>query len=294
VKNGVNIFILVITIILVSSQVNSVVRENKIKKYFYIEKINKNQCIQNWINKSYNIKEKNIQKRALSCEISAAADILSFFEWKKITEDLLLNKLDKSEYRKLPITEKNWKKWWNPEEGFVWYINKLPNWEKARQRKMTGYWVLEKPIENIFKNYWYKTQIINEFDYNKNFNKKDHLELILQEFKNWNMIQLWWDICTDPKYYSNKEHICFYNWKLSWNQDRKISWEYKDKNWNIVKYNGLNWEHAFYLLGFKWTVKNPTDLIVWDTATWEHTYPVKEWFRKWWKMQYRSIIIYKK
>ena len=55
----------------------------------------------------------------------------------------------------------------------------------------------------------------------------------------------------------------------------------------------LNWEHAFYLLWYKWGTENPTHIIVWDTNTWKHTYATKEWLRKWGKMQDRSIVVYK-
>jgi len=294
-KNYLIFFIILITIFSAINSVNSIDEKKTIIQYFnYKTNISKNVCLQNEVNKSYYIKNKNLQKMSLSCEISAASDILSYLENKKITEKDLLKKLSKSEYNKLPKYKNNQFSWWDPIEWFVGYIDKLPNGRKAMQRKMTGYWVLEKPIAKIFNSYWYKTQIINSYDYNKNFDAKKHLSLILQEFKNWNMIQMWWDICTNPKYYSNKEHKCFYNWELSWNKERKISWKYKDINWNTVIYNWLNWEHAFYLLGFKWTIQNPTDIIVWDTYSWLHIYPTNEWMRKWWKMQYRSIIIYNK
>ena len=236
----------------------------------------------------------NIQKRTLSCEISATADILTYLSWKEIKEDSLLWMLPKSEYNKLP-KKTNWKiTWWNPNLWFVWYIDKLPNWKKARQRKMTGYWVLEKPIEKIINNFWFKTKVISKFNYKPNFWKKEHLKLILGELKKWNMIQLWWDICTNPKYFNWKENACTYKGKPTWNNKRIISWYYQDKNWNTKKYIGLNWEHAFYLLWYKWTINNPTHIIVWDTYTWRHIYPTKEWMRKWQKMQYRSIIVYAK
>jgi hypothetical protein len=245
---------------------------------------------------SKNMKIKRIQLKSLSCEISATADILSFLTWKEVMENDLLKELAKSQYNKLPtINTINWKKyWWNPQEWFVWYIDKLPNWNKARQRKMTGYWVLEKPIEKIINKHWFKTKTISKYNYKPWFTKKEHLTLILEELEKWNMVQLWWDICTNPKYYNWKENWCSYNWKPSWNSDRKISWYYKNELWEDKKYVGLNWEHAYYLLGYKWKIDNPTDIIVWDTYTGRHIYKTEEWIRKWQKMQYRSIIIYKK
>lgn len=289
------------TLIIITSainQVNSVwIIEKKWainNKSIFVNKYANLMCQENILDISKKLKYKRIQNKSLSCEISATADILSYLLHKNVTEDNLLKFLDKSEYKKLPKII-NWKKyWWNPNIGYVWYIHKLPNWEKARQRKMTGYWVLEKPIKKIFDKYWFKTKIINKFSYNSIFSKKEHLKLILKELEKWNMVQLWWDICTNPKYYNNKEHKCYHNWKPSWNQNRSLIWYYKDQNWKEKKYVWLNWEHAFYLLWYKWEIDNPTYIIVWDTYTWKHTYPTNEWMRKWQKMQYRSIIIYSK
>ena len=74
----------------------------------------------------------------------------------------------------------------------------------------------------------------------------------------------------------------------------KKKWKYKDENWELKIYKWLNWEHAFYLLWYKWNYKKPTHIIVWDTMTGKHTYPTNKWMRKWDKMQNRSIIIYAK
>jgi hypothetical protein len=53
----------------------------------------------------------------------------------------------------------------------------------------------------------------------------------------------------------------------------------------------LSWEHAFVLLGYVWSIKKPTHIIVWDTYTGRHIYPYSEWMRKWSLLQYRSLII---
>ena len=268
--------------------------KNSEKIYNYLTKKTTvlNDTKKTWIDISSRMKYKNIQKRSLSCEISATADILSYLTAREIKEDYLLKPLPKSQYNKLPYYKKWEKYWWNPNSGFVWYIDKIPNWVKASQRKMTGYWVLEKPIEKIVNKYWFKTKIITQFNYTPEFTNKQHLKVILEELKKGNMVQLWWDICTNPKYYSWKEHSCFYRWKPSWDYKRQISWNYIDKNWKTIKYVWLNWEHAFYLLWYKWNTENPSHIIVWDTYTGKHTYMTSEWMRKWWKMQYRSLIIY--
>jgi len=298
VKKIIKTFVTLIIITSAINQVNSVwIVENKWvinKKSIFTNKYADLLCKEKKIDISKKLIYKRIQNKNLSCEISATADILSYLLNRNITEDILLTKLSKSQYNKLPTTI-NWKKyWWNPNAGYVWYIDKLENWADARQRLMTGYWVLEKPIKKIIDSYWLKSKIINKFNYNHKFSKKQHLKLILNELEKWNMIQMWWDICTNPKFYNWKEHKCFHNWEYSWNQDRKLIWYYKDKNWKEKKYVGLNWEHAFYLLWYKWDIENPTHIIVWDTYTWKHIYTTAEWMRKWQKMQYRSIIIYKK
>jgi len=254
--------------------------------YIYYQIKEKNIKIEkyNWKDISNILKQKHLQKMPLSCEISATSDILSYLKKKEIKESEILNKLEKSKYNELPNKNKKWERiWWNPQEGFVWYMNKLPNWRKATQGYMTWYGVLENPINNIYKNYWFKTKIL------KNWNISD----ILEELEKWNMIQLWWDICTNPKFYNWKEVICRKKWKLTWDKDRKLIWKYLNKKWKYINYSWLNWEHAFYLLWYKWSYLKPSHIIIWDTMTWKHIYPTSEWMRKWWKMQYRSIIIYK-
>jgi hypothetical protein len=256
------------------------------------KKPNKVTIKENWMDISKRMLYKTIQKRALSCEISATADILSYLTWWEIKENNLLSILPKSSYNTFP-EKKNWKIYWgNPHSGFVWYIDKLPDWKKAWQREMTGYWVLEKPIEKIINKFGFKTKVITKYNYKPKFGKKEHLKLILNELKKWNMVQLWGDLCTNPKYYNWKENGCTYNWKDTWDDKRQLSWFYENDKWEEKKYVGLNWEHAFYLLWYKWDIDNPTHIIVWDTYTEKHTYVTSEWMRKWKKMQYRSIIVY--
>ena len=51
---------------------------------------------------SYRYQKKSIQQRALSCEISATADILARHTDKRVTEDYLLTQIGKSYYNQLP------------------------------------------------------------------------------------------------------------------------------------------------------------------------------------------------
>ena len=119
------------------------------------------------------------------------------------------------------------------------------------------------------------------------------------------MVQLWWDWCTNPIFedwiidkteIDAKKVALWYSWKnycSTFKKERKLEWYYKD--WELYKKHiGLIWEHAFYLLWFEWKIDNPSKIIVWDTDTWYHKYDIKEWMRKWGRMDYRSIIISKK
>jgi hypothetical protein len=235
---------------------------------------------------SNNFKYKRLQERSLSCELSAASDIVSYFINKKVTEIYIIKQVSKDYYNKPFEVINNKKIWGNPNAWYVWYIDKLSSWQKARQYNMTWYWVLEKPIANIFKDFGLETKIITNKDYNENYNKYDHLTEILQSINNWNMVQLWWDYCTNPLY----EDTANKNKCINFSRDRTIEWYYNE-DWKLIKHEWLIWEHAFYLLWYKWWVENPSDIIVWDTQTGKHTFPIKEWLRKWDLMQNRSIII---
>jgi hypothetical protein len=108
---------------------------------------------------------------------------------------------------------------------------------------MTGYGVLEKPIAKIYDKYSYKNKIITNKDYSINYSQRQHLSEILKTINEGNMVQLWADYCTTPKFEDTgkKNHCKFLK------QDRKLTWFYKE-NGQLLKYEGLAGEHAFYLL----------------------------------------------
>jgi len=252
--------------------------------------------------KSYDIsskfKYKSLQEKSLSCESSVTADILSKKLNKKIREQEVIAKLPKSNYyNKLPIKE-NWKLiWGDPNKWFVWYIwntNKI----QAYQSLKTWYWVLEKPIKEVYWMYWLKTEQISKEYYE---NENQLLTIILKKLLNWNDIQLWGDYCTYPeeedgiiKNLTSFQAKKWYNWKnlcIYPKSSRNFEWYYKDQNNKLIKTIWLNWEHAFYLLWYYWDINNPETIIVWDAQTWKHNYSKKEWLRKWKKMDYRHLII---
>jgi hypothetical protein len=154
---------------------------------------------------------------------------------------------------------------------------------------MTWYGVLEKPIANIYNRFNYKNKIITSKNYNEVYNQDNHLTELLKNLNAGNMVQLWWDYCTQPEYEDTPNtNSCSRFWT-----NRKLEWYYKEGG-KLKLYTGLAGEHAFYLLGYKWGITKPTHIIVWDTKTGKHTYPISEWLRKWNAMENKSIIIYKK
>ncbi len=241
---------------------------------------------------------KRLQKYDLSCEISAASDIISAIKWEKIEEDELIEKVSKSSFfDKKPISF-NWQRlWWNPNDWFVWKIN------NALQNNYTWYWVLEKPIALLYNNYWLETKIINKYYYNSKYKQTEHLRELLIELNKWNFVQLWWDYTTNPdeedwtkktvKQDDVDKWLSGINYSKNWNKNRNISWNFM-RDSKLYEYVWLSWEHAFYLLWYEWALENPSKIIVWDTLTWKHKYSLKEWMRKWNLMQNRSLVIYSK
>lgn len=293
--------------------------ENEEKIFCYMQTNTKNKLLRfeiqakskykNILDISYKFYKKSIQRKQLSCESSATSDIISTIKNKNIDEDEIIERLEKSEPNAIAKEINNKKYWWNPDLWFVWYINEY-NWRFALQSKYEWYWVYEKPISKVYDSYWIWNKIINK-ENRENYwlkNEKEQLTYLLKELNEWNYIQLWWDICTYPEFedwklkkikrkITQEEADKWINWKnLCYNpyKERKLIWYYKNENWEEEKIIWLNWEHNFYLLWYKWWVENPTQIIIWDTTTWKHIYKTKEWMRKWWKMDYRSIVIYKK
>lgn len=252
------------------------------------------------------IKIKRIQKKPLSCELSVASDIITYLDWVDVTEDDVLSIIDKTFLNKLPFIYHWLTFWWNPNKWFVWYIDYY--WEgkkiKPTQRNMTGYWVYEKPISEVYNYFWLQNKIITIDDYYESFSEKEHLSLLLKNVERGNMVQLWGDWCTLEKYDDWKigkidmsqekadNKIYAKNYCQTTLDDRKIEWNYIE-NFKFKKFTGLIGEHAFYLLWYEWWVNNPKKIIVWDSDTWYHKYDTVEWMRKWKLMDYKSIIINK-
>lgn len=296
-------------------------RMNSFRVYVYLYKYNIKRIVQYkldywvwWKDISKQMFQTSIQNRSLSCESSWASDIISELLNKKVTEDEIIEKLEKTSdfYWKLPEIIWNNKYWWDPDEWFVWYIDKLPNWQISHQYNMTWYWVHEKPLIPIYESYWLEASYENEFS-DSFKNEKEHLKKVLREFNNWTMIQLWWDFCTDIQdddwiySYKNLDEIqsVYQDWKtiedrienqeFSWTNTCKSSYENRILNWKVKsswkEIKWLSWEHNFYLLWYKWDFRDPTHIIVWDTFTWRHEYKTHVWLEKWSRMNYRTIYV---
>ena len=254
---------------------------------------------------SADIPFKRIQARPLSCESSAAADIISYFTNKNIDEFEVYDAMAKDmDFKSIKSSDNIF--WWDPNKWFVWHIDYY--WDnkntKPYQRLYTWYGVLEKPVAEVFEKYGLETQIINNRDYDDSFWEEDHLRFVLNSLKSGDMVQLWWDWCTDQSYedweykssdftqtdassYKTAKNSC-----ATFNNDRTLTWLYRD-NWKLRVHKGLSWEHAFYLLWYEWDINYPEKIIVWDTDTGYHKYDTIEWMRKWSMMDYRSIVISK-
>lgn len=261
--------------------------------------------VKNWNDITKLLKQKSIQKRPLSCESAAAADIITYFTKKSIDEYKVFDLLKKDmDYKSKEV----WgiRVWWNPNKGFVGHVSYY--WSrksiKPFQRLYSGYWVYEKPIWEVFDKFGLNSMIINKNNYNEFFDEKDHLKLVLESLDKGKMVQLWGDWCTDSKYedwtikrseysqFDANQNKTGKNYCSTFYRDRTLTWYYYE-DWKLKKHIGLSWEHAFILLGYEWYIDNPEKIIVWDTDTGYHKYPIKEWMRKWKMMNYRSIIVSK-
>lgn len=289
----------------------------------------------NEISSQYNIN--SAQKYELSCEINVTSIIHNTLLKEKTTEDEIFEQLSKKspfmnkKSKQLSIDnwnisfvegdpiEENWMEthiddkqtytkedlknwyyiWWDPDKWFVWDID-------GSQRKMTGYWVNEKPLIAYYNNKELITEQITREKVEKSSPEK-MMKYLLKQVQNWKMVQMWWDYCTLPEEEDSKlergkatndelikklwrKNVC--NPKAF--EKRKIHWFYESGPWIYKKINAVIWEHNFLLLWYKSDGKTITHIKVYDSYTWFHTYSLKEWLRKWTLMDYRAIIVEKK
>lgn len=236
----------------------------------------------------------HIQERNQSCEAAATADILSTILKKDIKETEILDKMLKDKTYWKPSYLKDWKIiWWDPN---AWFVGNMD----AYQYNLTWYAIYEKPMSKIYDNYSVKYETYNKFENKLGLKStKEALTHLLKEIYKWNFVQIWWEYCTDQRFddWKTKEKISTQeanswlskkNFCYSFDEDRKITWFTEE--WKEIK--AVKQSHNFVLLWYIWDIENPEKIIVWDTQTWKHIYPISEWMRKWETNDARAIIIY--
>lgn len=236
----------------------------------------------------------HIQERNLSCEAAATADILSTILKSDVKEKTILDKMKKEKTYGKPSYSSNGKLyWWDPDNGFVWEMD-------GHQYNLTWFAIYEKPMSEVYKEYWVKTALYNKFENNLWLkNPKEALTHMLKELNNWNFVQIRWDYCTDQKYEDwtmdrkitteeSKNWLAQKNFCYSFNQERRVTWHTDD--WKEIY--APKQSHNFILLWYIWNIENPEKIIIWDTQTGRHIYPTAEWMRKWELNDARAIIVY--
>ena len=241
-----------------------------------------------------------LQEYPLSCEISMVRNMLTVITGQGITENQIFDRLRGSfSYQKALSSEKDGKiirLWGDPERGYVGD----PRWS---QYQYTGYGVYEKPLAEVLYSYGFNSEIINAWDYPRRWlTQFSHLLLLLHALEQGKFVWLWGDICTDPQYedgsipmkkFSQKhfrEGLTGKNDCTSFSADRTLTWYYEE-NGILRKIIWLSGEHTFILLWYRGTLDHPTHIEVFDTRTGIHVYPLEEWFRKWWLVENRSLIV---
>ncbi len=230
----------------------------------------------------------SLQKYSLSCEISAASMIIHQLS-NPMTEDTFIGKI---KFSGNDVMDGGM--WGNPDTWFVGSIT----WS---QRKHTGYGVYEFPVAEVMKTLGLHTEIINESQYNdRGLTPVSHLSILLSHLEKWHMVELWGDWCTDELYDDGvvpeidmrlieQYHFSGKNYCDTTYENRNISWMTAEG----IRVDGLVGEHAFILLGYIRVLPHPSHIIVGDTDTWRHIYPINEWMRKWKLLNYRSLIVQK-
>ena len=224
------------------------------------------------------------QKYKLSCETAALSMILLSLGVMK-SEDALIARLPF-----FPSPNIEWI-WWDPDKEFVGSIT-------GSQMGRTGYWVYAQPlIDMIDGDFYTESFALTWWLLTDEKIAKDTLIDLFSKMKSGARVMLWWDWCTDPGsedgvFIQKNKFMRFF--PISWKNECKRSEEVRTYVWKTPEgkiISGISWEHAFVLLGYIGKQENITHIIVWDTDTGRHIYPIYEWMRKWKLLQYRALLI---
>ena len=129
-------------------------------------------------------------------------------------------------------------------------------------------------------------------------NSEKELNYALDALEKGKHIIFWADWCTTPSlddglvdkvdiYIVRTFKISSRNLCERDSEARKMTWK-TPENKTIEAISG---EHAFVLLGYVGPKNDPSHIIVWDTDTGRHVYPILEWMRKWSLLDYRMLIV---
>jgi uncharacterized protein YvpB len=225
-----------------------------------------------------------LQRYPLSCEIAALRMVIESITKRPTTEEKIMSTVPHSP------SPMNRGVWGDPDQEFVGSYY-------GSQRLLTGYGVYEAPLSLYLSDIGISSEIFNAYKVN-NITRGERLTEILTAIDNGDHVILWGDWCTLGEYEDGVvEKVDPYIIALfqipgrnrcdRWPFERIHYWLTEEGK--VVK--GLSGEHAFLLLGYVGDRQNPTHIIVWDTDTGKHYYPLREWYRKWEVMDYRSLII---
>ncbi|MBP9812791.1 hypothetical protein KBC86_05385 [Candidatus Gracilibacteria bacterium] len=227
-----------------------------------------------------------LQKYLLSCEIAALRIIVEAVSGKFLTEEIIISEI--------PHFREAYKDgvWGDPEMEFVGSYT-------GSQAKRTGYGIYGMPLSRFLDRKGYDNEYRNTL-MSSGATGEDELEYALDSLEKGNHILFWADWCTTPEFDDGiVDKIDMYivrHFGISSRNEcertasqRAFSW--KTPTNEIV--NAISGEHAFLLLGYVGKKENPSHIIVWDTDTGKHYYPILEWMRKWSLLDYRMLVVKK-
>ncbi len=225
-----------------------------------------------------------LQKYALSCEIAALSIILQWLGSSRTEDDIIAN------IRMSPAAYSGGI-WWDPDREFVGSIT----WS---QRRATWYGVYAQPLIDVIGDDFFTESFSLSGVLDIDVLAQEKLSFYLWQLRSWAHVLLWGDWCTrsedEDGILSNKKSqivklfpVAGKNECERLSENRIMKWTTPDER----KISGLSWEHAFVLLGYVGKEQSPTHIIVWDTDTGRHIYPIDEWMRKWALLEYRALLI---
>ena len=225
-----------------------------------------------------------LQKYALSCEIAALSMILQWLGSPRSEDDIIAN-------MQIFPTAYSGGIWWDPDREFVGSIT-------GSQRRATGYGVYAQPLIDVIQDDFFTESFSLSGLLDRDTLAQEKLSFYLRQLHSWAHILLWGDWCTrseneDGILWNKKSQILKLFPIAGKNECQRVS-ENRIMKWTTPdgrEISGLSWEHAFVLLGYIGKEQSPTHIIVWDTDTGRHIYPIDEWMNKWALLDYRALLI---